>query len=101
MGDTMTISLIPNKEPGGPQTQQIEAQTAEAGLSQTVGQAPPNFRNLQPPTPRSPREFDALESRTPQNSGRLRQDTDSRIIETLAQSPSPQMRDLAQRLRGF
>ena len=97
----MSLSMIPNKEPGGPQTQEIEAQTAEAGLPQTVGQAPPNFRNLAPPTPRSPREFDALESRTPQNSGRLRQNLDARVLDELEVSESPVLRDLAARLRGF
>ena len=96
----MSISMVPNKEPGGPQTQEIEAQTAEAGLPKTVGQAPPNFRNLQPPTPRSPKEFDALESRTPTSSGQLRDTQDSRVLNVLDTSPSPILRDIARRLRG-
>ncbi len=96
----MTLSMVPNKEAGGPPTQEIEAQTAEAGLPQTTSQAPPNFRNLQPPTPRSPREFDAIESRTPTSTGQLRDDQDSRVLNVLDTSPSAVLRDIARRLRG-
>ncbi len=97
----MTLSMVPNKEAGGPPTQQIEAQTADAGLPQTTGQKPPNFRNLTPPTPRSPKEFDAIESRTPTSFGQLRDDQNSRVLNALDTSPSPALRDIARRLRGI
>ena len=94
----MTISLVPNKEPGGPPTQQIEAQTAEVGLPQTVGQQAPQAP-LRQATPRQQGEFDALESRTPEGFGQLRQNDDARILDEVELSQNPVLRDLASRLR--
>jgi len=100
----MTLSLIPAGQPQGDR-QENEAAADAAGLQKKLPQQAPTDLNLAPPvrqaTPREAGEFDALESRTPQSFGQLRQTQDSRILDTLATSPSPVLRDLSERLRGF
>ena len=101
----MTLSLIPAGQPHGDRIKNEEAADA-AGLAKKAPQtAPQPDFSLSPPvqqaTPREQGEFDALASRSPQSFGQLRQDQDSRVVETLSTSPSPVLRDIANRLRGF
>ena len=101
----MTLSLIPRGQPQGDrQTNENAAQ--EAGLPTKINQqAPSDFSMPQQPvqqaTPRQAGEFDALESRTPQGFGQLRQSQDSRVLDVIATSANPILRDLSERLRGF
>ena len=101
----MTLSLIPAGQPHGDRIKNEEAADA-AGLAKKTPQAAPQQDfSLSPPvqqaTPREQGEFDALESRSPQSFGQLRQQQDSRILDVLATSPNPILRDLSERLRGF
>ena len=108
----MTISMIPTGQPYG-QRQATEAATQEAGLPVTASQTPPQAGPppmlarpraagpISTPQPRARGTFDALASRTPSSVGQLRVDPDSRVLDLLAQSPSPVLQDLAARLRGF
>ena len=98
----LTISLVPTGQPYG-QRQTTETGMAEAGLPLTAPQTPPAppRGELRQPTPRPRGTFDAFASRTPTSVGQLRVDPDSRLLDTLAQSTSPVLRDLAARLRGF
>ena len=102
----MTVSMIPSGQPHG-ERQKAEVASEEAGLPTTAPQAPSEIEMprvggpIQQASPRGQGEFDAIQSRTPQSAGQLRQTQDSRVIEVLASSPSAQMRDLASRLRGF
>jgi len=107
----MTISLIPGDQPHGDRLENEEAARG-AGLTQTVQQqaptaAPPPGQQAGPPQPlqqaqsRQRGQFDAFESRDPTQSGNLRQDRDARVLDALEVSPSPVLRDLAKRLRGF
>jgi len=98
----MTVSLIPSGQPHG-ERQKSEVAANEAGLATKAPQAPTEIE-MQPvrqATPRAQGEFDAIQSRTPQSAGQLRQDQDARVIEVLATSSSPVLRDLSNRLRGF
>jgi len=97
----MTVSLIPSGQPHG-ERQKSEVAANEAGLATKAPQAPTEIQMpVRQATPRAQGEFDAIQSRTPQSAGQLRETTNSRIVEVLAASPSAQMRDLASRLRGF
>jgi len=98
----MTLSLIPPGQPHGDR-QENEAAAQEAGLPTRISQQAPTQIEapLRQATPRAAGEFDALQSRTPTSSGQLRQNQDARILDSLATSPSPILRDLSERLRGF
>ena len=100
----MTLSLIPSGQPQGDR-QTNEAAADAAGLQKKLPQQAPTDLNLAPPvrqaTPREAGEFDALESRTPQSFGQLRQAQDSRTVQAMEVSNSPALRDIARRLRGF
>lgn len=101
----MTLPLVPTGQPYG-QRQQTEATMSEADLPLTAPQspppvAPPPAGELRTPPPRPRGTFDAFASRTPTSQGQLRADPDSRVLDTLARSPSPVLQDLAARLRGF
>ena len=102
----MTISMTPSGQPYGKRQQNVAAAT-EAGLTPTVGQTPPAPRRPRPagplttPQARPSGTFDVFASRTPTGQGRLRMDPDTRVLDLLAQSPSPVLQDLAARLRGF
>lgn len=100
----MTVSLVPRGQPQG-KRQENEAAAAEAGLTQTRALNPP--RQL-PSVPRAavqapPFEegsFDALAATEPTQFGNLRGER-SPLLDALAQSPHPGLRDIAQRIRGF
>ncbi len=97
----MTVSMIPSGQPHGDR-QVNQAAAQEAGLETKTAQAPQKLERIEPlrqATPRQAGEFDALESRTPQNTGRLRQSQDSRVLKVMETSPSPALRDLARRLK--
>ncbi len=101
----MTLSLIPRGEPQGDRQENVSA-AQEAGLPTKISQEAPSDFSLPPPpmrqaTPRQSGEFDALESRTPQGFGQLRQSQDSRVLDVIATSNNPILRDLSERLRGF
>jgi len=102
----MTVSLIPAGGPHGAR-QEAEVASKEAGLATKAPQAPTEITAPRPggavqqATNRERGQFDAIQSRTPQSSGQLRETANSRIVEVLATSPSAQMRDLASRLRGI
>ena len=98
----MTVSLIPSGQPHG-ERQKSEVAASEAGLATKAPQAPTEIEMPQPvqqATPRGQGEFDAIQSRTPQSTGMLRDDQDSRVVNALELSPSPVLRDIARRLRG-
>ena len=103
----MTISLVPAGQPHG-QRQVNEDAADEAGLSKKVGQEAPSVR----PVPTVPRQavkapsfeqggFDAFTEASPTQFGNLRSSSDSPMLDVLATSPNAQLRDLADRLRGF
>jgi len=95
--------MIPSGQPQGDR-QTNEGLADDAGLASKMTQAPPQIempRPIQQATARSQGEFDAIQSRTPQSSGQLRQSQDSRVLDILDSSSSPILRDLGSRLRGF
>ncbi len=101
----MTLSLIPRDQPQGDRQTNVAA-AQEAGLQTKISQKPPADFAMPPQpmrqaTPRQSGEFDALESRTPQGFGQLRQSQDSRVLDVIATSNNPILRDLSERLRGF
>lgn len=95
----MTLSMIPSGQPYG-KRQETEAATADAGLSKTTAQARAP-KKVERAVPQQPGGFDALEAMSPTQFGQLRQSQDARVLDVLDQSPSPFLRDLASRLRGF
>ncbi len=98
----MTLSLIPSGQPQGDRERNEQA-AREAGLPTKVAQQAPSAPSpvIRQATPRTAGEFDALQSRTPQSFGQLRQDQDARFLDVIATSKNPILRDLSQRLRGF
>jgi len=100
----MTVSLIPAGQPHG-ERQKAEVASQEAGLPTTAPQAPTEIDMPAQParqaTARGQGEFDAIASRSPQSTGQLKQSPDDRVLDVIAASPSPILRDLSKRLRGF
>lgn len=96
------VSLIPTGQPYG-QRQETEEAYRQGGIAQTttVSEGTPSLPTPQPIQQAQPfdGQIDAFTMRTPEPGFQLRQDENARMVNLLDSSPSPVLRDLAQRLR--
>jgi len=99
----VTIELVPTGQPYG-QRQQNEQAMRDANIPRSISETPPKPQPgpVRQVSPAQPGDINAFDLRTPDKAqfGRL-QTGDSNLVQVLAASPNPLLRDLADRIRNL